>query len=411
MITGACRVPFAVCASAGSTNTGAVDPLAGLADVCAAEGLWLHVDAAYGGFAALAPQGRAQLVGIDRADSVTIDPHKWLFQPFECGGVLVRDGARLARTFSAHPDYLDSTGAHGTGEVNLGDWGLQLSRGFRALKVWMSVRAFGLAAFRTAIDRNMELASHAEALVRDNAALTLMAPASLGIVCFRREWPGCDEAETERRGIALADALEHSGDAFVSTTRLAGRHAIRLCVLNPTSSEEHVRRVIEHFAHAALPPDGLPGAGVPADSRAGIIADHGDQGADVLHAIPLLASVPDSVIDAVRDRGIRVDVAAGEEVIRRWDADRFFYIALSGRYEVFIEDRLIRALGPGEHFGELAARDWGGGYGYTRLATVRCAEGGQLLRLSSDDFQWLVATQPAVRAELAKILAERLQER
>src|SRR5262249_17375566 len=105
------------------------------------------------------------------------------------------------------------------------------------------------------------------------------------------------------------------------------------------------------------------------------------------------------------------DVAAGEEVIRRWDADRFFYIALPGRYEVVIDDRLIRTLGPGEHFGELAARDWGGGYGYTRLATVRCAETGQLLRLSSGDFQWLVATQPAVRAELGKILAERLQQR
>jgi aromatic-L-amino-acid/L-tryptophan decarboxylase len=406
------RIPFAVCAGAGSTSTGAVDPLAGLADVCAAEEVWLHVDAAYGGFAALTPKGRALLAGIERADSVTVDPHKWLFQPFECGGVLVRDGARLARTFSVHPDYLDSTGTRGTGEVNLGDWGLQLSRGFRALKVWMSVRAFGLAAFRTAIDRNMELASYAEELVRDSEALTLMAPASLGIVCFRREWPDCDEAETERRGIALADALERSGDAFVSTTRLAGRHAIRLCVLNPTSSEEHVQRVIEHFAHASPPPDGPPGAGVPPDSRAGIIVDDGGkQGADVLHAMPLLASVPDSVIDAVRDRATRVDVIAGEEVIRRWDADRFFYIALSGRYEVFIDDQLIRTLGPGKHFGELAARDWGGGYGYTRLATVRCAEDGQLLRLSSEDFQWLVATQPAVRAELAKILAERLQER
>jgi aromatic-L-amino-acid/L-tryptophan decarboxylase len=406
------RIPIAVCASAGSTNTGAVDPLDGLADVCAAEELWLHVDAAYGGFAALTPKGRALLAGIERADSVTVDPHKWLFQPFECGGVLVRDGARLARTFSVHPDYLDDTGTHGAGEVNLADWGLQLSRGFRALKVWMSVQAFGLAAFRTAIQRNLDLAAYAEELIRDRPELTLMAPTTLGIVCFRREWPGCGEAETERRGIALADALERSGTALVSTTRLAGRHAIRLCVLNPTSSEEHVRQVIEHFTHASPPPEGPPVASVLPSSRAGVIADHGGTGgADVLHATPLLAGVPDAVIQAVRDRGTCVDVAAGEEVIRRWDADRFFYIALSGRYEVFIDDRLIRALGPGEHFGELAARDWGGGYGYTRLATVRGAEPGQLLRLSSEDFQWLVGTQPAVRAELAKILAERLQQR
>jgi CRP-like cAMP-binding protein len=127
--------------------------------------------------------------------------------------------------------------------------------------------------------------------------------------------------------------------------------------------------------------------------------------------MPLLAGVPDEVIEALRARGTCLDVAAGEQVIRRWDADRYFYIALSGRYEVFIDDRPIRILGPGEHFGELAARDWGGGYGYTRLATVQCAKAGQLLRLSSDDFQWLVATQPAARAELAKILAERLQQR
>jgi aromatic-L-amino-acid/L-tryptophan decarboxylase len=404
------RVPIAVCAGAGSTSTGAVDPLAGLADVCAAERLWLHVDAAYGGFAALTPKGRTLLAGIERADSVTVDPHKWLFQPFECGGVLVRDGARLARTFAVHPDYLDLPGTHG--EVNLGDWGLQLSRGFRALKVWMSVQAFGLAAFRAAIDRDMELAAYAEELVRDQAELTLMAPATLGIVCFRREWPGCDEAETERRGIALADALEHSGDAFVSTTRLAGRHAIRLCVLNPTSSEDHIRRVIEHFAHAPAPSDVPRTVSVPTDSRADVLGNRGGKrGTGVLETMPLLASVPPSIIDAVRARGTYLEVAAGEEVIRRWDADRFFYIALSGRYEVFINDRPIRVLGPGEHFGELAARDWGGGYGYTRLATVRCAEDGRLLRLSSDDFQWLVATQPAVRAELAEILAERLQQR
>src|SRR5690242_1835881 len=406
------RIPIAVCASAGSTSTGAVDPLPGLADVCAAEGLWLHVDAAYGGFAALTPKGRALLGGIERADSVTLDPHKWLFQPFECGGVLVREGERLARTFAIHPDYLDSTETHATGEVNLGEWGLQLSRGTHALKVWMSVQAFGLAAFRAAIDRNMELAAYAEDLVHAHDTLTLMAPASLGIVCFRREWPGCDEAETERRGIALADALERSGDAFVSTTRLAGRHAIRLCILNPTSGAEHVRRVIEHFAQAPAPPDVPRTIAVPADSKAGVLGDSGGtQGTGVLDTMPLLAGLPDSVIQAVRDRGTCVDVAAGEEIIRRWDADRFFYITLSGRYDVLIDDRVIRTMRPGEHFGELAARDWGGGYGYARTATVRCTQAGQLLKLSDDDFQWLVGTQPAVRAELASVLADRLRQR
>ena len=253
------HVPFALCASAGSTNTGAVDPLAALADVCAAEGLWLHVDAAYGGFAALTAQGRRELSGIERADSVTLDPHKWLYQPMECGCVLIRDGARLEGTFAIHPDYLDGDATAEAAEVNFADRGLQLSRGFRALKVWMSVQTFGLAAFRDCVQRNLELARYAEGLVRNRPGLTLMAPATLGIICFRREWPGCDEAEIERRGIALAAELERTGTALVSTTRLAGRHAVRLCVLNPTTSEEHVRAVIEYFAAAPAPPS--PGEG------------------------------------------------------------------------------------------------------------------------------------------------------
>ena len=404
------RVPFALCASGGSTNTGAVDPLADLADVCAAEGLWLHVDAAYGGFAALSPKGRKRLAGIERADSVTLDPHKWLFQPMECGSVLVRDGARLERTFAVHPDYLDDNDARGSGEVNFADRGLQLSRGFRALKVWVSVQTFGLAAFRAGVQRNLDLAEFAETLVRSHPDLTLMAPAVLGIVCFRREWPGCDEAETERRGLALARALEHSGTALVSSTRLAGRHAIRLCVLNPTSSEADVRRVIEHFAGASVP--ATPGApdveAAPADSRAGVLAA---LDGDPLRTSRLLARVAGATLRAIRARAAWLDTTAGEEVTRRWDSDRSFYLIVSGRFDVLIDGRRIRTLGPGEHFGELAARDWGGGYGYTRLATVVCAEPGQLLRLSSDDFRWLMDTEPTAKAQIARDLADRLEER
>ena len=400
------RVPFALCASAGSTNTGAVDPLGELADVGAEEGLWLHVDAAYGGFAALTAKGRSALAGIDRADSVTLDPHKWLYQPMECGSVLIRDGARLERTFAIHPDYLDGDATQGAGEVNFADRGLQLSRGFRALKIWVTIQTFGLAAFRAAIQRNLELAEFAEALIRRHAGLTLMAPATLGIVCFRREWPGCDEVETERRGLALADDLERSGMALVSATRLAGRHAIRLCILNPTSSEEHVRLVVEHFAGAPVPA-AAPG-GADADFRADVIAGLDD---GVLGTVPLLAGVPASISRGVHARGVWLDVAAGEEVVRRWASGRLFYIILSGRYDVFIDGRLIRTMGPGDHFGELAARDWGGGYGYTRLATVRCAEPGRLLTLTSEDFQWLVDSEPTVKARLAQSLAERLQQR
>jgi len=132
---------------------------------------------------------------------------------------------------------------------------------------------------------------------------------------------------------------------------------------------------------------------------------------DVLGAVTLLAGVPGSTIQAIHARAACFDVAAGEELTRRWDSDRFFYIVLSGSYDVFIDSRLIRTMGPGDHFGELAARDWGGGYGYARLATVRCAEPGRLLKLTSEDFQWLIDTEPAVKARIAVTLAERLRQR
>jgi len=148
--------PLLVTAAAGSTSTGAVDHLAGLAEVCRERGAWLHVDAAYGGFAALTERGRAQLAGIELADSVTLDPHKWLYQPIECGSLLVRDGALLARAFEITPDYLADTMVQQ--EVNFADRGLQLTRSGRALKLWLSIGHFGLSAFRRAIDRSQDLA-------------------------------------------------------------------------------------------------------------------------------------------------------------------------------------------------------------------------------------------------------------
>ena len=270
------------------------------------------------------------------------------------------------------------------------------------------MHTFGLAAFRAAIQRNLELAEFAERLVCScPAGSTLMAPATLGIVCFRADWPDCDEAEDER-GLALAAALERSGTALVSSTRLAGLDAIRLCILNPTSSEEDVRRVIEHFTGTPAPPAEPGSSGRSADLRAGVVAG---LDSDELRAVPLLARVPAATLQALRARAARLDTAAGEEIIRRWDADRSFYVVIAGQFDVFIDGHRIRTIGPGDHFGELAARDWGGGYGYTRLATVICAEPGQLLKLSSADFEWLIDTEPTARAELARVLAERLQAR
>jgi aromatic-L-amino-acid/L-tryptophan decarboxylase len=223
------RRPLIVVADAGATNTGAIDPLNDLAEVCSRRGMWLHVDAAYGGFAALTERGRHLLSGLERADSVTLDPHKWLYQPIECGCVLVREPHLLDRVFSIAPDYLDD---YRGGEVDLCDRGLQLTRAALALKVWLSVQYFGADAFAAAIDRALDLASPAEQMVADHPELELLCPATLGVVCFRRRprWV-CNEHDLERLNAVLVGRLVAIGAALVSSTRLYRRYGIRMCVM------------------------------------------------------------------------------------------------------------------------------------------------------------------------------------
>lgn len=238
--------PFCVCVSGGATSTGAVDPLEGAADLCRDAGLWLHVDAAYGGFAALLPEGREALRGIERADSVTVDPHKWLFQPFEVGGLLVRDPALLEDAFRVLPAYLQDTETAAR-EVNYADRGLQLTRSFRALKIWMSIQTFGVAAFRREIARGLELAREAEARVRDSPVLELLTPAALGVVCYRFRPPDAelDEAALERLNARIQARVVESGRAMVSSTRLGTTYALRLCILSYRSREADVRETLE----------------------------------------------------------------------------------------------------------------------------------------------------------------------
>ena len=154
------RVPIAVCADAGSTSTGAIDPLPAIADYCEAEGIWLHVDAAYGGALAILPAGAQLLEGIERADSIGIDPHKWLFQPYEVGCLLVKDARLLARAFGIHHDILQDS-VWGARHPNGADHGLQLSRTDRALKIWLSIRTFGMVALRAAVTQGIDLAGRA----------------------------------------------------------------------------------------------------------------------------------------------------------------------------------------------------------------------------------------------------------
>ena len=176
--------PIAVAANAGTTGTGAIDRLEELADFCAAEGLWLHVDAAYGGFAVVTERGKRLLRGIERADSIGLDAHKWFFQPYEAGCLLVKDENTLKDAFSVRPDILQDT-VWGANHPNFSNLGLQLSRSVRALKVWMSVQTFGMAAFRRAVEKGMQLCAQAEEYVRASSALEPLNAPTLGIVCFR----------------------------------------------------------------------------------------------------------------------------------------------------------------------------------------------------------------------------------
>ena len=241
------RTPFCVVANAGTTNTGAVDPLEPIAEACRVHGMWMHVDGAYGAAAALTDEGRAALRGMGEADSVSIDAHKWLFQPFECGCVLVRHGEALKDTFRLVPEYLrDSDLA--TEEVNFRDWGVQLTRGFRAFKLWMTVQVFGMDALRDAVAWGMRLAEAAEDELRARAGVwRVETPAQLGIVTFRYLGGAGDGAASDDLQRRITAGLAASGYAMLSTTELRGRTVLRLCTINPRTTEDEVRETVRRM--------------------------------------------------------------------------------------------------------------------------------------------------------------------
>lgn len=231
--------PFCVVANAGTTNTGAVDPLSDLAELCAQEKLWLHADGAYGAAAVICERGREKLKGLDQVDSLSLDPHKWLFQPFECGCVLARDADDLKAAFQLMPEYMRDVHRN-TAETNPADYGVQLSRGFRALKVWLSMSTFGLAAFRDAVTRGFELAEFAERELRRRPNCEILSPAEMAIVAFR--FGKEDALQTKLVERMLAD-----GFAFLTSTTLKGMTALRLCTINPRTTEDDIIQTIDRL--------------------------------------------------------------------------------------------------------------------------------------------------------------------
>jgi glutamate/tyrosine decarboxylase-like PLP-dependent enzyme len=270
------RHPFCVIGNAGTVNTGAIDDLESVADICAREGLWFHVDGAFGALAWLCAEMRPVLRGLQRADSVAFDLHKWMYLPYDVGCVIVRDAHAHRRTFSVTPSYLSPTP---TGPAShpgsFADCGIELTRRFRALKVWLCLKAYGVRAFERGIRRNIMQARLLGARIRSHVELELAAPVSLNVVCFRFV-TGSPQLETENQlNHDLLTRLQTSGVAVPSHTVLHGRFVIRAAITNHRSRDEdfdilvdEVVRLGHELARRSLPAIGrvMPSAASPESS-------------------------------------------------------------------------------------------------------------------------------------------------
>ncbi len=231
------RRPFLIVANGGTTNTAAVDPLYSISTLCRHHKIWMHVDAAYGGAAILSSKGKGLLSGIEFADSITIDPHKWFHQPYEIGCLLVRDHQRLSGTFRNQPVYLrDLAGA--AEEINFYDLGVQLTRRFRALKFYMSVKAYGMRAFRSSVESAIELAEHLEKRFDESPKWEVITPACLAVITFRHhpDERNLSEEKLDRLNQHISDRIIETGEAMLATTIVNGRTVLRMCLINPRTT-------------------------------------------------------------------------------------------------------------------------------------------------------------------------------
>jgi len=230
--------PAIVVASAGTVNTGAIDDLDAIAALCRAEGLWLHVDAAFGGLAVLVPAFRDRLASMRLADSIAFDFHKWLQVPYDAGGVLVRDAKAHRASFSARREYLAAGRALAGGDPWYCEYGPELSRGFRALKIWFTIKAYGSDRLAAVIARNCRQAQHLGAAIAATPALELLAPVGLNIVCFGFRADGLARGDADALNADIVASLQRTGVAAPSTTHIGGRTAIRVCLTNHRTTTE-----------------------------------------------------------------------------------------------------------------------------------------------------------------------------
>ncbi len=245
--------PFCIVASAGTVNTGAIDPIDALADICDREELWLHIDGAYGGLAAGVPNVAAHYQGLSRADSIAVDPHKWLYVPFEAGCALFKKEAQMPATYSHLPDYLvaDRTKEE---RRDFMEYGFQLSRSDKALKIWMTFKVLGAEKLKSAIDQDIEKARYLGASMEASDLFEVVATGPLSIVCYRFNPRGNDFSEERLEALnqQLLDRIEEAGKVFITATRVWGKLSLRSCFVNHRAQQRHLDFTFEHLRQLAL---------------------------------------------------------------------------------------------------------------------------------------------------------------
>jgi glutamate/tyrosine decarboxylase-like PLP-dependent enzyme len=247
------HLPFCVVGAAGTTNTGAIDDLNALADICQREGLWFHIDAAFGAWAVLAPGAKDQVSGMERADSLAFDLHKWMYMPYEIGCVLVRDETAHHQTFSLAPAYLarqtDGRGLTGGDLPWLIDYDFQLSRQFKALKAWMSLKEHGIYKYGRLIQQNIDQARDLAEMILAAPELELAAPVTLNIVCFRYIGPGLDDLSLDALNKEIMIELQERGIAVISGTTLNGRYVLRVGHTNHRTRRDDFYLLVNEVIH------------------------------------------------------------------------------------------------------------------------------------------------------------------
>ena len=241
-------VPACVVATVGTTSSGAIDPLRAVGEICRKHGAWFHVDAAWAGTAALLPEKRWILDGVELADSFVFNPHKWMVTNFDCSAYFVKDPAALVRTFEIHPEYL-KTGVDAKVK-NYRDWGIQLGRRFRALKLWFVIRSYGVEGLQAMVREHLRLAALVKDWVEGDGRFELLAPVDLGLVCFRLD-DGREESGLNELNRRLLERVNASGRVFLTHTTLRGKYTIRLVVGQRTTEERHVRGAWDIISAAA----------------------------------------------------------------------------------------------------------------------------------------------------------------